>query len=132
MKLVKALWVLCMLVCLSDVANAQGRLPFNQKKAAAHETEIMAEDLNLTPAQKTKVEALNQKRIDRKAEIRAELKATTPKTADKPTPAAKAKAKEQRKAMRKEYRQGLKAVLTPEQFERWKELKAAKKAAKGK
>ena len=132
MKLLKASLMLCIMLCLNLALSAQSKSPFNQKKGIAHETEIMAQDLNLTPAQKVKVQALNEERAERRAEIRAELKGSIPKTADKPTPAAKAKAKEQRKAMRKNYRQKLKGILTPAQFEKWKELKAEKKAQKGK
>ena len=132
MKFIKVTMLLGLLLCLTTTVSAQGRAPFDTKKAISHETDIMAQDLNLSPAQKAKVQKLNQERADRRTEIRAEMKASTPKTATKPTPAARAKAKEQRKAMRKNYRQKLKTILTPEQFEKWKELKAEKRAQKKK
>lgn len=112
--------------------HAQNKSPFDTKKNVQKQTDQMARDLGLNADQKQKVHALNLKKADRRSEIRAEVKANTPKTAEKPSAAVKEKAKNDRKAMRQEYRKGLKAVLTPAQFEKWKELKQEKKTNKDK
>lgn len=133
MKYVKTTMLLMLFACATVTAHAQqGRSPFDQKKAVSHTTDAMAKDLGLTAAQKQKVAKINEERAARRTAIRAEMKAATPKTAKRPPETVKAKAKADRKVMRKDYRQKLKGILTPEQFEKWKELKAENRTKKGK
>jgi hypothetical protein len=130
MKTFKKVLVLLLFASVTLTASAQGKSPFDQKKVANKQVEQLAAELGLNADQKKQVAALNVERENQQAAIRAELKASMTEESTKPSEAAKTKAQADRKTMRQAYRQGLKGILTPEQFEKWKELDKDVKSGK--
>lgn len=122
MKTFKKALVLVLFASAGLMASAQGKTPFDQKKVADKHVEKIAAELGLNADQKKKLAALNLERDNKRAAIRTNVKASVTKESGKPSEAAKNKAQADRKVMRQEYRQGLKGFLTPEQFEKWKEM----------
>ena len=75
--------------------------------------EVLAK-LNLTPAQKTQIEALQKKQRE---EMRAQFKGQRPAPGTPPDP----QMREKMKAMREKYHKELMAILTPAQRKQFKE-----------
>jgi len=71
----------------------------------------MASELNLTPEQKTKVTALFEQESKKRQELRAD------------TTLSREEKREKGRAMMAEQEKKLKAILTPEQTEKWQKMR---------
>jgi len=101
--------VACTLTCSAQSdTTAPGK--GERKSGGIHaRIDAMATQLNLTDDQKTKVTALLEQDAKQMRDLRADTSLSKEERRDKVT------------AMRKEHEQKLKAILTPEQYEKWQQ-----------
>lgn len=112
----KKLMIIAVLSGMTVAAQAQEKERKTPEERARIRTERMATELELTPEQKAKVEAINLKYAGQADEGRAEQK--TEREA----------ARKEGKAMREAHDAEIKAVLTPEQQTKWAAKKEEVKA----
>jgi len=82
-----------------------------QRNSVEQRVRRMNEELNLTPDQKTKITALLHDEAKKRQELRADT--TTPRE----------EKLEKGQALMAEQEKKLKAILTPEQFEKWQKMR---------
>lgn len=111
----KKLMIIAVLAGLSVATQAQDKARKSPEERAKMRTEHMAKELELTPEQKAKVEAINLKYADKATELRKEREAE------------RTEARKEGKAMHDAHDAEMKAVLTPDQYTRWQAKKEAMK-----
>lgn len=106
-----------MLVCTnlasaqSTNASKEARRPERRAFSAQTRVEAMSKQLNLTDEQKSKLTALYDEEFKQMQSIRAESSADP------------SKRQEKLRALRQENEKKLKAILTPEQWTKWEEVR---------
>ncbi|MBS1582933.1 MAG: hypothetical protein JST66_12095 [Bacteroidetes bacterium] len=106
MKKLMTSLALTVLIAGSAAAQAPGREQKTPEERAQQQTELMTKHLGLTPEQVPQVKAINLKYVDRFSELRG-----------RPRGEESGK-KEAVKDLREQRNAELKAVLTPEQYDR--------------
>jgi Spy/CpxP family protein refolding chaperone len=109
----KKLMMIAVLVGLTVAAQAQDKERKTPEERAQMRTEHMTKELGLSAEQAAKVQAINLKYADQGEELRKEREGDH------------AEARKDGKAMRDAHDAEMKAVLTPEQYTKWQEKKAA-------
>ncbi|HRF79144.1 MAG TPA: hypothetical protein PL070_03575 [Flavobacteriales bacterium] len=113
----KKLMIIAVLAGLTVATQAQDKARKSPEERAKMRTEHMAKELELTPEQKAKVEAINLKYAGKATELRKEREAE------------RTEARKEGKAMHDAHDAEMKTVLTPDQYTRWQAKKEAKKEA---
>jgi len=115
-RTMKKLMIIAVLAGMSVAAQAQDKERKTPQERAQIRTERLAKELELTPDQKAKVEAINLKFADQAEAVRAEREAE------------RAEMRKEGKAVRDAHDAEMKAVLTPAQYAKWTAKKQEAKA----
>lgn len=120
MKRILFAFTMFVLVTTSMAQGNKGKGPKTPEQKATNVSNKMSQELSLAEDQKSKIYAMSLERLKKKEQLK--VKYANDKEA----------AKKEYKEIQQSYATNLKTLLTPEQYKRWEEIKAQKKAKKEK
>ncbi|MCB0374376.1 MAG: DUF4890 domain-containing protein [Sinomicrobium sp.] len=107
----------CLMALATGTVNAQGKAAFSGDKVAQKDTDRMATYLELNANQKKALMALNKERNEKRIQEGRAVRNARQKSDTKGSEDASRNAN---KKVTDDYEKSLKAILTPEQFQKWK------------